>query len=246
MLLFTIAKYLEGSIEWSLAKVFVPYFVYDALSMVEAVVSGVAKQTRYSQGAGVATTENIKKNQKKLGTAVLLKLVLAALRLVQAAFVAAKIDGCLNWSWWLVLTPVWLYIAYFISRPVRDQQHAFSLSRLYGVDRDWFSPRLVGPRRSRGTSRSAPSSRPSASCRTSQSTQHKTRCPIRSNRRRPSTRWSTPSARSGSLGSSRRPSSSSRGCCRATRSRPSTCCCRGSSLDVFSVRFICSGRLGED
>ena len=41
--------------------------------------------------------------------------------LIQGILIFAKIMGYISWSWWLVLTPVWLFIvggidSYFLSK----------------------------------------------------------------------------------------------------------------------------------
>lgn len=34
--------------------------------------------------------------------------------LIQGILIFAKIMGYVSWSWWLVLTPVWLYVGLFV------------------------------------------------------------------------------------------------------------------------------------
>ena len=41
--------------------------------------------------------------------------------LIQGILIIAKIMGYISWSWWLVLTPVWLFVvggiaSYFLSK----------------------------------------------------------------------------------------------------------------------------------
>lgn len=35
---------------------------------------------------------------------------------LEAIFVAAKLAGVINWSWWLVLAPIWVYIGLEVVR----------------------------------------------------------------------------------------------------------------------------------
>lgn len=34
--------------------------------------------------------------------------------LIQGLLIIAKIMGYISWSWWLVLTPVWLFIGLYV------------------------------------------------------------------------------------------------------------------------------------
>lgn len=38
---------------------------------------------------------------------------------LEAIFVAAKLAGVINWSWWLVLAPIWVYIGLEVVRQGR-------------------------------------------------------------------------------------------------------------------------------
>lgn len=118
-----IAMKLNHNVNWSVLEVFIPYFVYDSLSFIETVVGGIVGYkvlTKESEGAGVSATDAIKKQRKLLVAAVLIQLLLIALRLTQGVLLALKIDGDLgDASWWLVFFPIWLYILYFFSHPIK-------------------------------------------------------------------------------------------------------------------------------
>lgn len=118
-----IAMKLNGDVSWSVREVFIPYFVYDALSFIETIAAGIVgykSLTKESEGAGVSTTEAIKKQRKLFVALVFLQLLLIGSRLVQGALLSLKIDGKLgDASWWLVFFPIWLYLLYFFSHPIK-------------------------------------------------------------------------------------------------------------------------------
>ncbi|KAL4146781.1 hypothetical protein PRNP1_010538 [Phytophthora ramorum] len=118
-----LALKLNGDLTWSLAEVLVPYFVYDGLNLLEGLAAGVLGYkmfTKDSEGAGVTHTEDIKKQRAALVLAVARKLALNLARITQGVLLALKVDDNLgDASWWLVFIPVWLYVAYFVSFPVR-------------------------------------------------------------------------------------------------------------------------------
>ncbi|KAH7482095.1 DnaJ-like protein subfamily B member 4 [Phytophthora ramorum] len=118
-----LALKLNGDLTWSLAEVLVPYFVYDGLNLLEGLAAGVLGYkmfTKDSEGAGVTHTEDIKKQRAALVLAVARKLTLNLARITQGVLLALKVDDNLgDASWWLVFIPVWLYVAYFVSFPVR-------------------------------------------------------------------------------------------------------------------------------
>ncbi|KAF1329390.1 Dnaj like subfamily a member 2, partial [Globisporangium splendens] len=118
-----IAMKLNHNVEWSVMEVFIPYFVYDGLSFVEAIVGGIVGYkvlTKESEGAGVSATDAIKKQRQLLVAVVLLNMFLIASRLVQAVLLALKIDGNLgDASWWFVFFPIWIYVLYFLSHPIK-------------------------------------------------------------------------------------------------------------------------------
>lgn len=118
-----IAMKLNGDVSWSVREVFIPYFVYDSLSFIETIAAGIVgykSLTKESEGAGVSTTEAIKKQRKLFVALVLIQLLLIGSRLVQGALLSLKIDGKLgDASWWLVFFPIWLYLLYFFSHPIK-------------------------------------------------------------------------------------------------------------------------------
>ncbi|CAI5703552.1 unnamed protein product [Peronospora effusa] len=118
-----LALKLNGDIRWTLIEVLIPYFIYEGLNLLEGLAGGVLGYnmlTKNSEGAGVTHTEDIKKQRIGLVVAVTRKLVLNVARIAQAVLLGLKVDGNLgDASWWLVFIPVWLYVAFFVSFPVR-------------------------------------------------------------------------------------------------------------------------------
>ncbi|GMF34313.1 unnamed protein product [Phytophthora fragariaefolia] len=118
-----LALKLNGDLGWTLVEVLIPYFVYDGLNLLEGFAGGVlgySMLTKNSEGAGVTQTEDIKKQRAALVLAVARKLILNLARLAQGVLLGLKVDGSLSdASWWVVFIPVWLYVAFFVSFPVR-------------------------------------------------------------------------------------------------------------------------------
>nr|CCA14392.1 conserved hypothetical protein [Albugo laibachii Nc14] len=118
-----IAMKLNENIEWSVKEVFIPYFVYDGLTLMELVIVGCvnyASLTRQSEGAGVSTTEAIKQQQQMLIRQIGGTLFWNICRLAQAILVATRIDGDLGvTNWWIVFIPLWVCIAYLMWHPIK-------------------------------------------------------------------------------------------------------------------------------
>ncbi|ETK82156.1 hypothetical protein F441_12659 [Phytophthora nicotianae CJ01A1] len=117
-----LALKLNGDLSWTLIEVLIPYFVYDGLNLLEALAGGLLGYkmlTKNSEGAGVSHTEDIKKQRAALVVAVLRKVVLNLARIAQGVLLGLKVDGSLDASWWVVFIPVWLYVAFFVSFPIR-------------------------------------------------------------------------------------------------------------------------------
>ncbi|KAG7394041.1 hypothetical protein PHYBOEH_005899 [Phytophthora boehmeriae] len=118
-----LALKLNGDVHWTLVEVLIPYFVYDGLNLLESLAGGVLGYqmlTKNSEGAGVTQTEDIKQHRTLLVIAVIRKVILTVARIAQAVLLALKVDGNLDGtSWWLVFIPVWLYVAFFVSFPIR-------------------------------------------------------------------------------------------------------------------------------
>jgi hypothetical protein len=123
-----LALKLNGDLSWTLIEVLIPYFVDDGLNLLEGLAGGLLGYnmlTKNSEGAGVSHTEDIKKQRSTLVVAVARKLVLNLARIAQGVLLGLKVDGSLgDASWWLVFIPVWLYVAFFISFPVRKYLRA--------------------------------------------------------------------------------------------------------------------------
>jgi hypothetical protein len=117
-----VAMKLNGDLNWSVREVLLPYYVYDALSFFETIIAGFVGDrllTKDSQGAGVTMTESIQKQRVALLVATLVRLVLIAARLAQGALIGLKVDHQLGGaSWWVVFTPVWIYIGYYVGATV--------------------------------------------------------------------------------------------------------------------------------
>uniref|UniRef100_M4BET0 J domain-containing protein n=1 Tax=Hyaloperonospora arabidopsidis (strain Emoy2) TaxID=559515 RepID=M4BET0_HYAAE len=118
-----LALKLNGDVRWTSIQVLIPYFVYEGLNFLEGLAGGVlgyGMLTKNSEGAGVTHTEDIKKQRTALVIAVARKLILNLARIAQAVLLGLKVDhDARDVSWWLIFIPVWLYIAFFVSFPVR-------------------------------------------------------------------------------------------------------------------------------
>ncbi|POM81765.1 DnaJ like subfamily A member 2 [Phytophthora palmivora] len=118
-----LALKLNGDLNWTLIEVLIPYFVHDGLNLLEGLATGVLGYnmlTKNSEGAGVTHTEDIKKQRAALVVAVVRKLILNLARIAQGVLLGLKVDDNLgDASWWLVFIPVWLYVTFFVSFPIR-------------------------------------------------------------------------------------------------------------------------------
>lgn len=125
---------LDGDVDWSLVTVLTPYLLCELLNLLEAVAGGVLGHQMLvndSIGAGVSRTEDIQEERQLLTRAVGRKSMLTLLRMAQALLIGMKVDGSLDdTTWWLILTPVWLHVAYFFWYPVNKYLNSTSSHRL--------------------------------------------------------------------------------------------------------------------
>ncbi|KAG4047622.1 hypothetical protein PC123_g17027 [Phytophthora cactorum] len=125
---------LDGVVDWSLVLVLAPYFTCDGLNLLEVVVGGVLGHQMLvndSVGASVSQTEGIETERKLLVKAVMRKMGLTLLRIVQTLLIGMKVDGSLNGAtWWCVLTPVWILVAYLFWYPIKKYINSTSAHRL--------------------------------------------------------------------------------------------------------------------
>ncbi|GMF20542.1 unnamed protein product [Phytophthora lilii] len=129
-----VALKLDGRVDWNLVMVLAPYFAYEVLNQLETVTAGVLGHhmlVNDTVGASVSQTEGIEEERQLLVKAVVRKSMLTLLRVVQALLVGMKVDGCLDsLSWWRVMTPVWLLVAYLFWYPIKKYINSTSSHRL--------------------------------------------------------------------------------------------------------------------
>ncbi|KAL4166866.1 hypothetical protein KRP22_012355 [Phytophthora ramorum] len=129
-----IVNKLDGVVDWSLVTVLTPYFVCEALNLLEVVAGGVLGHQMLvsdSVGAGVSETEGIEAERALLVKAVIRKTILTLLRVVQALLIGMKVDGTLSGTnWWRVMTPVWILVAYLCWYPIKKYINSTSSHRL--------------------------------------------------------------------------------------------------------------------
>lgn len=121
---------MDQEVEWSWFKVFIPWFIYEALSILEklpTVFSTVppvdpalaAAATHIDEETGEEATPEIQivmqeteRHRKLLEQATMRSsLVVNFLRIWFALFLAARLDEDNNWDWGVVMLPIWLYFA---------------------------------------------------------------------------------------------------------------------------------------
>ncbi|KAL7681658.1 putative transmembrane Fragile-X-F-associated protein [Plasmopara halstedii] len=128
VLQISLALKLNQDVNWTLLQVFIPYFGYDGLNLLETIASGYLGYqmlTKTSEGAGVSQTETITKQRSALVVAVFRKILLNIARIVQVILLGLKVDEELDdTSWWLIFLPIWLYLVYFGSYPIRKYLRA--------------------------------------------------------------------------------------------------------------------------
>lgn len=121
-----IAMKLNGDVDWSVKEVFIPYFVYDGLTMIELVIGGVfgyQSLTKESEGAGVSTTEGIKKQRKALISMTISQMIVTVARFAVVLLPVLKIDGDITSSWWVVFIPWWAVFLRFLWAIVKRYMH---------------------------------------------------------------------------------------------------------------------------
>jgi hypothetical protein len=125
---------LDGVVDWSLVTALAPYFACETLNLLEVVAGGALGHQMLvndSVGASVSQTEGIEAERRLLVTAVMRKALLTLLRMAQALLIGMKVDGNLDsTSWWQVMTPVWLLVAYLFWYPVKKYINSTSAHRL--------------------------------------------------------------------------------------------------------------------
>ncbi|POM81761.1 Hypothetical protein PHPALM_218 [Phytophthora palmivora] len=124
---------LDGVVDWNLLTVLTPYFVCEALNLLETVVGGVLGHQMLvndSIGANISHTEGIETERQLLVKAVIRKTALTLLRVAQVLVIGMKVDGSLEISWWRVMTPVWIVVAYLFWYPIKKYINSTSSYRL--------------------------------------------------------------------------------------------------------------------
>lgn len=125
---------LDGVVDWSLVAVLTPYFTCECLNLLETVAGGVLGHQMLvndSAGAGTSQTEGIEAERQLLVKAVTRKTGLTLLRIAQAWLIGMKVDGSLeDISWWRVMTPVWILVAYLFWYPFKKYINSTSTHRL--------------------------------------------------------------------------------------------------------------------
>ncbi|KAE9342654.1 hypothetical protein PR003_g9372 [Phytophthora rubi] len=129
-----IALKLDEVVHWSLVKVLAPYFAYEALNLLETVAGGVLGHhmlVNDTVGASFTETAAIEEERRMLVKAVVRKTIMTALRIAQAVLIGMKVDHNLNaTSWWRVMTPVWILVAYLCWYPIKKYINSTSAHRL--------------------------------------------------------------------------------------------------------------------
>ncbi|KAE9290302.1 hypothetical protein PF008_g25644, partial [Phytophthora fragariae] len=129
-----IALKLDEVVHWSLVKVLAPYFAYEALNLLETVAGGVLGHHMFvsdTVGASFTETAAIEEERRMLMKAVGRKTIMTALRIAQAVLIGMKVDGSLDaTSWWRVMTPVWILVAYLCWYPIKKYINSTSAHRL--------------------------------------------------------------------------------------------------------------------
>ncbi|KAE9162076.1 hypothetical protein PF005_g30998, partial [Phytophthora fragariae] len=129
-----IALKLDEVVHWSLVKVLAPYFAHEALNLLETVAGGVLGHHMLvsdTVGASFTETAAIEEERRMLMKAVGRKTIMTALRIAQAVLIGMKVDGSLDvTSWWRVMTPVWILVAYLCWYPIKKYINSTSAHRL--------------------------------------------------------------------------------------------------------------------
>jgi hypothetical protein len=121
--IFVLAR-LDGEITWSWGKVFIPWYVYEFLGVLDKLPIAIASipVPDYSAlNVEEMAPEEIKLQKAMLGQEAFQKemeqhisrfsIVVNLLRVWLAIFLALQLDGGYMWDWGLVLLPIWAYFA---------------------------------------------------------------------------------------------------------------------------------------
>mmetsp|Transcript_23883 Transcript_23883/g.35039 ORF Transcript_23883/g.35039 Transcript_23883/m.35039 type:complete len:532 (+) Transcript_23883:59-1654(+) len=140
---------LDHAVDWSWYRVFVPWFVYEFLALCDEVpvalvpvppVDLTAIQTLEEDPEGMDQEAKVQALmietehfRKLLEQAISRKsMVVSVLRIWLALFLAAQLDGRVEWDWGLVLLPVWMY---FVAEIVNSWlMRRWGASMLEGLD----------------------------------------------------------------------------------------------------------------
>uniref|UniRef100_A0AAV1UI53 Uncharacterized protein n=2 Tax=Peronospora matthiolae TaxID=2874970 RepID=A0AAV1UI53_9STRA len=107
---------LNGVVDWSLLAVLTPYFMYEGLNVLETLAGTVQRyQIPLTDNieAGALQTESTDTEGWLLAKAVVHKTGFILLPILEASLTEMKVDGrLLGTSWWQIMTPVWILVAY--------------------------------------------------------------------------------------------------------------------------------------
>ncbi|KAI9916111.1 hypothetical protein PsorP6_018218 [Peronosclerospora sorghi] len=125
---------LDGVFTSSLTLLLSPYVAYECLNLLETMAGGILgyRMLVYdSIGAGTFQADGIEAERQLLVKAVVRKICWILLRGAQALLIGLKIDGKLEeTTWWWVLVPVWVLVAYLVCYPIKKYTRSTSTNRL--------------------------------------------------------------------------------------------------------------------
>lgn len=113
---------LDDDISWNWFRIFIPWFLYEMFTLLETGTVAFSSLVKPEPVAGnEATPEESIMQQIMIETEYFSKCMLrvlarkslakSLLRVWQALFLAAQLNGDVDWDWGLVLLPVWLHFA---------------------------------------------------------------------------------------------------------------------------------------
>jgi hypothetical protein len=130
---FFVLLRLDNTVEWSWFTVFIPWYIYEALAIIEMLFPALAavpepdyeayhEMPEGFDDSGSDDPEATKRVwlESKYYEALMHQftarkdIVICALHIWFAIFLAVQLDGDVDWNWGLVMLPVWVYFAVHI------------------------------------------------------------------------------------------------------------------------------------
>jgi len=124
-----IAMKLQHSIDWDFKLVFSPFFILEGFYFLTKLIAGFMSVSALRSASTNGTADTSGKTLNRLLMSIANTLLMSALRITFGVLIALKLDKDLTVSWWVIFTPVWIYIFCIIHPSV-----SFSFKKINIID----------------------------------------------------------------------------------------------------------------